>query len=196
MSPPPHLRRFTEQSDQEGSNFEDSHSDFESMVVSPSPTGMRLRKNFDSASQKKIQLQVANGYPAESTLPSENSTLFCSHESHLDPSAPYPSTPITHCAILRKLRMRFGPYGFVCEKCGQLYPPKYLATHIERNNVEDLDLPTGRRKREACGPVVAHILASHGASKTTTFELPPVILDAIPGLTPTLCSKCPVCPTP
>jgi len=146
------------------------------------------------------------GYPAEMQAPTFTLTAgsgvavpYCQEGSHVDPSKGCPSTPITQCAILHKLRMYFGPLGFVCEKCGLLFPPERLHHHIlSKRHAKDLDITLiGVRKRKIYQAIISHLLTAHGVPEhTTMFDLPEMVPDAIPGLTPTLCYKCPICPTP
>ncbi|KAG6369232.1 hypothetical protein JVT61DRAFT_15597 [Boletus reticuloceps] len=130
---------------------------------------------------------------------SKHGTLYCQEATHVDPSKGCPSAPITKCAILAKLQMYFGPYGFVCEKCAQMYPPSHLERHVSsEKHAQDLCLTTnGKKKREILGIVVSHLLTAHGVPPDVlSFDLPPTIPELIPGLTASLSYRCPVCPVP
>lgn len=93
--------------------------------------------------------------------------------------------------------MYFGPYGFVCERCGLIYPPGHLLHHmLSKKHSGDLDI-TGPRKVETYEAILSHLLMAHGVPKgLSTFDLPQAVSDVIPGLTPTQCYQCPVCPVP
>lgn len=209
---PPHVPRFTEESDPECRSFED-------LDPAPEPDGeaslepfplrslgsKRPAKSSDSwgsSPRKMFRTQPGEGIPGypSYTYPSHSASSrpYCQEESHLDPSQEYPSAPASQCPILRKLQMRFGPFGFVCERCGQLCPPQYLGAHIRsKNHAKDLDvLAAAKQRRQVLQQIVSHLLASHGAREDSIFNLPGTIPDTIPGLTPILCYKCPACLTP
>ena len=208
------------ESDEDHSDFEEldsaSTSDAEySEASSPAASQLLARKRPQKGlgprqayPQKRIRMQASRGdagYPAElsalsSTLPVGfcSSTPYCQEKSHVDPSNGCPSTPVTHCAILHRLQMYFGPHGFVCEKCGQIYPPGYLYSHIRsKYHAKDLDVPSrGKKAKQVYQIIVNHLLTSHGAQEDSMFDLPQSLSDTIPGLTPTLSYKCPICSTP
>ena len=136
--------------------------------------------------------------PALPSHASLGSVPYCDEESHVDLSQGCPSVPTTKCAILHKLGMYFGPYGFVCERCHLIYPPNYLLRHISKKHGQDLNMTaTGTEKKQLHARVVAHLLASHGVSETVPpFKLPKIVSDPIPGLVPVLSYRCPDCPEP
>lgn len=168
----------------------------------------RRKESHQAPPRKKICMRAprgSNGYPAEmrttpTVLPGApvGSVPYCKETSHVDPSKGCPSTPVTQCAILYKLQMYFGPHGFVCEKCGHMYPPGYLHHHITNKHPDDLDITgTGKQKKQLYKVIVAHLLTSHGVREDViSFDLPETLSDPIPGLTPILSYQCPACPKP
>ncbi|KAI5983643.1 hypothetical protein EDD15DRAFT_2376174 [Pisolithus albus] len=210
-----------EDSDFEISEYEplsDEHSEHEpgsadgdhnSLLESPGGAlrSKRARKGCEAQRgppPKKIRMQApkgSRGYPTHAyTAPTRRSGVpvpYCTENSHVDASRGCPSTPITKCAILHKLRMYFGPYGFVCEKCSQIYPPSHLRHHITTKHKKDLDLTgTGNQKKQLYNLVVQHLLTAHAVPEdVVNFDLPEHVSDTIPGLTPVLSYRCAACQT-
>lgn len=170
----------------------------------------RCQHRHHGPGQKRIRMHAAKGtvgYGTEIREPisirsnvgnASDPTPHCTLKSHVDLSKPCPSTPITECPILKKMRMYFGSHGFVCKKCGYLYPPSHLGQHIFTKHKKDLDITsTGRARKNHYDLVISHLLTSHGVPEgTQTFDLPDAVTDAIPGLKVTTGYRCPACAKP
>ena len=181
--------------------IDDAQGEYEALESRKRPR--KCQQQHHGPAQKKIRMQRVRGtagYAAEirSQPSDERPVLFCAESSHVDLSKPCPSTPTTRCPILIKLQMYFGPYGFVCSKCGYLYPPSHLHQHIFTKHKMDLDITsTGKNRKRHYELVVAHLLSSHGVPEgVQSFDLPETVTDMIPGLKVALSYQCPECPTP
>ncbi|KAG1864563.1 hypothetical protein C8R48DRAFT_773078 [Suillus tomentosus] len=115
--------------------------------------------------------------------------LCCTYTIHVCKDTSFPAPVTSTCPLLRKFRIAFTPYGFICSFHHKAVPPKALLQHIwHKSHKQDCN---AYFKTEFVA-VVAHILQSHRVPPDMdVISIPSTVPDLIPGLEAVFSFKCP-----